>query len=127
VRGKPGNYLLHKELAALRVRNGYALEVARCLLPSIPRQLQTRKRTIEPLQGSKEVVQHRGIDLVARLAVALDVPVADLLPTSPLADDLAATRKHAKKLFDELLESKDRAVLLVLTQVLARLAEATNR
>jgi hypothetical protein len=60
---------------------------------------------------------------VARLAVALGVPVADLLPISPVVDDLAATRKQGKKLFDELLESEDRAVLLVLTQVLARLAE----
>jgi hypothetical protein len=36
-------------------------------------------------------------------------------------------RKQAKKLFDERLESEDRAVLLVLTQVPARLAEAMNR
>jgi hypothetical protein len=40
-----------------------------------------------------------------------------------VADDLAATRKQAKKLFDELCESKDRAVLIVLTQVLVGLAE----
>jgi hypothetical protein len=34
--------------------------------------------------------------------------------------------QQAKKLFDELLESEDRAVLLLLTQLLARLAEATS-
>jgi hypothetical protein len=44
-----------------------------------------------------------------------------------VADDLAATRKQAKKLFDERLESEDRAVLIVLTQVLSGLSEATNR
>jgi hypothetical protein len=32
-----------------------------------------------------------GIDLVARLALALGVPVADLLPTAPAADGLAVT------------------------------------
>ena len=67
-----------------------------------------------------------GIDLVARLAVALGVPVADLLPMAPDIDDLAVTRRQAKKLFDELLQREDRAVLLLLTQLLARLAEATN-
>jgi hypothetical protein len=49
------------------------------------------------------------------------------LPTTPEVDDQAATRKQARKLFDQLLENEDRAVLLVLTQVLARLAEATKR
>jgi hypothetical protein len=37
------------------------------------------------------------------------------------------TRREAKKLFDELLETDDRAVLVLLTQLLARLSEATNR
>jgi transcriptional regulator with XRE-family HTH domain len=68
-----------------------------------------------------------GIDLVARLAVALGVQIADLLPTTPDLSDLDVTRKHAKKLFEELLRSDDRAVLVVLSQVLARLAETTNR
>jgi transcriptional regulator with XRE-family HTH domain len=68
-----------------------------------------------------------GIDLVARLAVSLGVPISDLLPTTPSLDDLTVTRTQAKKMFDELLRSDDRAVMLVLTQVLARLSEATNR
>src|SRR3954464_5167397 len=67
-----------------------------------------------------------GIDLVARLALALGVAVAELLPTTPDLDDLAVTRQQARKLFDELLRSEDWVVLLVLTQVLTRLAEATN-
>jgi transcriptional regulator with XRE-family HTH domain len=67
-----------------------------------------------------------GIDLVARLAVALGVQIADLLPTTPDLSDLDVTRKQLKKLFEELLRSEDRAVMIVLTQVLARLAEATN-
>lgn len=68
-----------------------------------------------------------GIDLVARLALALGVPVADLLPTTPAPDELTVTRQQAKKLFDSLLQTEDRAVLLLLTQLLARLSEATNR
>jgi transcriptional regulator with XRE-family HTH domain len=68
-----------------------------------------------------------GIDLVARLATTLGVPVADLLPTAPVVGDLAVTRQQAKKLFDGLVQTKDRAVLLLLTQVLAHLSEATNR
>jgi hypothetical protein len=43
------------------------------------------------------------------------VPVADLLPLTPDSDDLAVTRQQAKRLFDELLKSGDRAVLLLLT------------
>jgi len=35
--------------------------------------------------------------------------------------------QQARKLFDELFESEDRAMLLLLTQLLARLVEATNR
>jgi hypothetical protein len=50
-----------------------------------------------------------------------------MLPMLPHLDDMAVTRKQAKKLFEELMQSDDRAVLLILTQVLARLVEATNR
>jgi transcriptional regulator with XRE-family HTH domain len=49
------------------------------------------------------------IDLAARLALALGVPVADLLPTAPDLDDRAVTRRQARKLFDELAGSEDRA------------------
>jgi hypothetical protein len=38
------------------------------------------------------------------------VPVAGRLHTTPAPDDLAATRQQARKLFDELLKSEDRAV-----------------
>jgi transcriptional regulator with XRE-family HTH domain len=67
-----------------------------------------------------------GIDLVARLASALGVPLADLLLAIPVPDDLAVARQQVKRLFDTLLQSEDRAVMLLLTQVLARLVEATN-
>jgi hypothetical protein len=51
----------------------------------------------------------------------------DLLPSTPVQEELSVMRQQAQRLFDELSQSEDRAVLLVLTQVLARLAEATNR
>jgi hypothetical protein len=59
-----------------------------------------------------------GIDLAAKLARALGGPVADLLPKEPDPDDLAVTRRQARKLFDELVGSKDRAMLVSLTQLL---------
>ncbi len=68
-----------------------------------------------------------GIDLVARLASALGVPIADLLTTTAAPDDLGVTRQRAKKLFDAVVQTEDRAVLLLLTQLLARLADATAR
>ncbi len=36
-------------------------------------------------------------------------------------------RQQAQRLFDTLMESEDRAVLSLLTQLLARLSEATSR
>ena len=69
-----------------------------------------------------------GIDLAARLASALGVTIADLLPmpSSPV-EEFSVLRENAKRLFDSLLQREDRAVLLLLTQLLARLSEATNR
>jgi hypothetical protein len=46
---------------------------------------------------------------------------------TPVRDDLAVTRQQPKRLFDDLVRRDDPAVLLLLTQVLARLAEATGR
>jgi transcriptional regulator with XRE-family HTH domain len=68
-----------------------------------------------------------GIDLVARLCQALGVVIADLVPLAAPPDDLAVVRQQAKRLFDSLIRTDDRAALLLLTQVLARLSEAANR
>lgn len=68
-----------------------------------------------------------GIDLVARLAKALGVAIAELLPTDELPEKLSVLRERARELFDELVGRKDEALIAVLTQLLARLAEATNR
>jgi transcriptional regulator with XRE-family HTH domain len=90
----------------------------------VARQAEVTTNYISRLEGGGAAP---GIDLVARLAVALGVPVADLLPTTPVQDDLTVTREQARRLFEGLLQSEDRAVLFLLTQLLARLSEATNR
>jgi transcriptional regulator with XRE-family HTH domain len=90
----------------------------------LARQAEVTTNYISRLEGGGAAP---GIDLVARLAAALGVQMTDLLPATSDLDEMAVARQRARKLFDELLRCDDRAVLLVLTQVLARLAEATNR
>lgn len=92
--------------------------------PELAQQAEVTTNYISRLEGGGAAP---GIDLVARLAMALGVPIADLLPTGHAPEELSVMRQQAQQLFDELLQTDDRAVLLVLTQVLARLAEATNR
>src|SRR4051812_11400028 len=43
-----------------------------------------------------------GIDLAARLAAALGIKVADLLPTDPPPDDVAVLREQVRTLFETL-------------------------
>ena len=69
----------------------------------LARQAEVTTNYVSRLEGGGAAP---GIDLVARLALALGVPVADLLPTTPALDDLAVTRQQAKKLFDELLRPR---------------------
>lgn len=90
----------------------------------LARQAEVTTNYISRLEGGGA---EPGIDLVARLALALGVPVADLLPALPIQDELTVSRQQARKLFEALLQSEDRAVLLLLTQLLARLAEAIHR
>jgi transcriptional regulator with XRE-family HTH domain len=69
-----------------------------------------------------------GIDLVARLASALGTTPADVLPASESPDAVAVLREQTRRLFDSVLETGDEAVLSLLAQLLARLAEtATDR
>jgi transcriptional regulator with XRE-family HTH domain len=88
-------------------------------------QAQVTTNYISRLEGGGAAP---GIDLAIRLAAALGVTIADLLPMPvPQPEDLAVMRQQAQRLFDSLLQTQDRAVLSLLTQLLARLAEATNR
>ena len=68
-----------------------------------------------------------GIDLVQRLADALDTTIHDLLPTEKSPDTEPALKQRAKELFDDLLKSADRETLLMLCPLLARLGESPTR
>lgn len=70
-----------------------------------------------------------GIDLLERLAQALGIGVADLLPTSPGDGDLKAERDRAKKMFEAVLSKAGAETLSMLTTFLAVVAEspATSR
>lgn len=68
-----------------------------------------------------------GIDLVDRLATALGTTASDLLPTTASPDTLAVLRDQARKLFESLLQTADREMLLLLCPMLARLAESAAR
>lgn len=64
-----------------------------------------------------------GIDLVDRLSVALGCTVADLLPAADPPDTDAVVKAQARRLFEGLLDA-DRETLLLLVQLLARLAHS---
>lgn len=68
-----------------------------------------------------------GIDLLDRLARALGVVAADLLPSGDPPDPAGLLREQAQALFGTLLSSADRETLLMLNPLLARLLEAPNR
>lgn len=67
------------------------------------------------------------VDTVARLAEALGVGVADLLPAAAPADPTARIRDQARRLAAALIDGADRDTLLMLCPLLARLAEAPAR
>jgi transcriptional regulator with XRE-family HTH domain len=70
-----------------------------------------------------------GIDLVARLARALGVPLEDLLrlPESPDTAALAVATEQAKHLFDSILKSQDPTFVFLLVQNLALISAAVER
>lgn len=63
-----------------------------------------------------------GLDLLSRLAIALSVSLTDLMPTatSPIPAD--ALQQQVRFLCEEVVASADRATLLMLTTLLARLS-----
>ena len=67
-----------------------------------------------------------GIDLVDRIALALGVTLAELLPTGPQPDTLAVLKGRGKELFDTLMQAADRETLLMLNPLLAKLIESAR-
>lgn len=67
-----------------------------------------------------------GIDLVERLALALGVPLSQLLPSPSLPDTEEALRHQAKSQFDALLPKAGRESLLMVTLFMSRLLESAS-
>ena len=70
-----------------------------------------------------------GIDLVARIARALGVPIEDLLRLSepPENNALAVASEQAKYLFESILKSQDPSFVFLLVQMLGLLSAAVER
>jgi transcriptional regulator with XRE-family HTH domain len=64
-----------------------------------------------------------GIDLVERLAKALGVKVADLLPEEEDPQTMDVLREQARALFDQIIKRADRETLTLLNPLMARLVE----
>jgi transcriptional regulator with XRE-family HTH domain len=68
-----------------------------------------------------------GVDLVAKLATALGVGIADLLPSEPPADAGAVSREQARKLFEALMKTADDKTFALLNPFLALLVESSGK
>lgn len=70
-----------------------------------------------------------GIDLLERLASALDVNVIDLLPAPQLPESVEVYREQVRRQFEAVVKKSGRETLSMLTLFLGRLAEspAANR
>jgi len=67
-----------------------------------------------------------GIDLVDRLAKALETSVTDLLPGAAPPETPVDLRNQARRLLDDLLPAAERDVLLAVNSVLALLRELST-
>lgn len=67
-----------------------------------------------------------GIDLVQRLAAALGVTAADLLPAEEPPDAATVFRERARTLFEGLVEAEDEQSLSLLVQLLDKLSRAST-
>jgi len=68
-----------------------------------------------------------GIDLVERLATALGVSFAEMVPQTETPDTEAVLREQARTLTATLVEGADRETLQMLNPLLARLLEVPSR
>lgn len=68
-----------------------------------------------------------GIDLVEKLAVALGVGVADLIPNTSPADSAELARELAFELFQTLMKTADQQTFALLNPLLALLVESSGK
>jgi transcriptional regulator with XRE-family HTH domain len=66
-----------------------------------------------------------GIDLLDRIAKALSVSIADLLPSTPPPDTTAQLKERVRLLSERLVQAADRQTLSLAAQFLARLNETS--
>ena len=91
------------------------------------KELAQRAQISVPYAGRLERAEAApGIDLVGRLASALEVPIAELLP-STTPDPLALLRQQAERRFQSILARADRTTLMMLNPWLAVLDESLAR
>ena len=74
----------------------------------------------------EEAAAAPGIDLLAKLAIALEVPVADLLPTQPTTKS-SGLDVRARTLFDQVLHRADPAMLGTLNAMLNLMVDKLSR
>ena len=67
-----------------------------------------------------------GIDLVQKLAAALGVSAADLIPGG-IPDEVEVARRQAEKLFAALMRTADRQTFALLNPFLALLADSAGK
>jgi transcriptional regulator with XRE-family HTH domain len=68
-----------------------------------------------------------GIDLVEKLATALGVGIAELLPVGSSTDAEAVSREQARKLFESVMKNADLQTFALLNPLLAMLAESAGK
>ena len=68
-----------------------------------------------------------GIDLVEKLATALGVAFADLIPSPQPADPSAVAREQAQDLFGTLMRAADPQTFALLNPLLALLVESSGK
>ena len=68
-----------------------------------------------------------GIDLIERLAKALQSTIADLIPDTESLQTEKLLRQQARKRFEELLDNASNETLLMLNPLLARLCDSSRK
>jgi transcriptional regulator with XRE-family HTH domain len=68
-----------------------------------------------------------GIDLVDRLAKAMQTTATDLLPAATTVETLEDLKDQAKRLLEDVLQEADRDILLTVRSVLSQLRELSTR
>ncbi len=88
---------------------------------------RTAKVTASYVYRLESALVAPGIDLVQRLASALNTTVHELLPVVESPDTLSVLQERAEKLFAQLMENASREDLLMICPLLARLGESPTR